>query len=99
MAPQAEFEPACAPSYGVSMAHIARLTAAQDLDLCVQNPITDPDVSVTVVGGQQNTALNPGADGFLYLGPTDTCTTGLIRVNASTVQGDNTSLDLRYCTR
>lgn len=99
LAPQNEFEPACASSFGVSIAHVAELATAPPLDLCAEARVTDPDVSATLVQGSDRTSLEVGAQGVLYMGPTEGCDNGVIRINPEVIQGADASLELRYCTR
>jgi hypothetical protein len=99
LAPQAEFEPACSPSFGVSIAHVARLAQAPPIDICPQADVTDPRVSASLVMGDDTTALPEGDAGVTWLGPTDACPNGLIRVAPDAIEGDDASLELRYCTR
>lgn len=99
LSPQSDFESACAASYGVSIARLGQLAEPSPIEVCPSTEITDPDVSVNLLQGDQRTGVEEGASGFLYLGSTSECSNGTIQISHDTLSGEDGRIELRYCTR
>lgn len=97
-APGGEFESACASSFGLSFEHIARLLEAGSVELCPRSQVVDPALTVVRVQGDERVDVELGAEGYLYLGPTDACPNGAVRLHPSVLSGLTGSIELRYCT-
>jgi hypothetical protein len=96
--PRSVFEPACAGSFGVSIAHVSRLAEPTAFVVCARHEMLGTPLGVDVIDGDKRTEVAAGVDGFVFIGPTDACPDGAVAISPEVLESGDASVELRYCT-
>ncbi len=96
--PRSVFEPACAGSFGVSIAHVARLGEPTAFTVCARHEVLGSPIGVELLEGSTRSSLSAGTEGFVFLGATEVCPNGAVAVSPEVLTSGNSSVELRYCT-
>jgi hypothetical protein len=95
--PRSIFEPACAASYGVSIAHIARLAEPSSFIVCARHEVLGSPLSVHALSDDSRTEITTGVDGYVFLGVTESCANGAVAISQDWLDSGATSVEIRYC--